>query len=62
MGKNSMCGEVLEREQKSFIGNQAVNQLETLYANKAFVSCTAVNRKFGVTETVKGKQKSEEKM
>ena len=43
-------GGSFRKRTKSFIGSQAVNQLETLYANKAFVSCTAVNRKFGVTD------------
>ena len=43
-------GGSFRKRTKSFIGTQAVNQLETLYANKAFVSCTAVNRKFGVTD------------
>lgn len=40
----------LRKRTKSFIGNQALNQLEKLHANKAFVSCTAVNRKFGATD------------
>ncbi len=40
----------LRKRTKSFIGNQALSQLETLYANKVFVSCTAVNRKFGATD------------
>lgn len=40
----------LRKRTKSFIGNQALTQLESLYANKAFVSCTAVNRKFGATD------------
>lgn len=40
----------LRKRTKSFIGNQAVSQLERLYANKAFVSCTAVHKKFGLTD------------
>lgn len=40
----------LRKRTKSFIGNQALNQLATLHANKAFVSCTAVNKKFGATD------------
>lgn len=40
----------LRKRTKSFIGNQALTQLENLYANKAFVSCTAIHRKFGITD------------
>ncbi len=40
----------LRKRTRSFIGNQALSQLENLRANKSIVSCTAINKKFGVTD------------
>lgn len=40
----------LRKRTKSFIGFQALQQLEELRANKAFISCTAVDKKFGITD------------
>ena len=52
----------LRKRTKSFIGNQAINQLEKLYANKAFVSCTAVHRKFGLTDDSERESEIRKKM
>lgn len=40
----------LRKRTKSFSGIQALTQLNNLYANKAFISCTAIHNKFGVTD------------
>ncbi len=40
----------LRKRTKSFIGNLALRQLETLRATKAFVSCTAISKEFGATD------------
>lgn len=40
----------LRKRTRSFIGIQALTQLENLYANKAIISCTALNKKFGATD------------
>lgn len=43
-------GGSLRKTTKSFSGTQALFQLSNLYANKAFISCTAIHNKFGVTD------------
>lgn len=43
-------GGTLRNRTKSFSGPQALHQLNTLYANKSFISCTAIHSKFGVTD------------
>lgn len=43
-------GGILRKRTSSFIGNQALKQLENLYANKAIISCTAINKNFGITD------------
>lgn len=40
----------LRKTTKSFIGAQALSQLSTLFANKSFISCTAIHRSFGITD------------
>lgn len=40
----------LRKTTKSFIGISALRQLENLYGNKAFISCTGINKKFGLTD------------
>lgn len=43
-------GGSLRKRTKSFIGSHAISQLENLRANKAFISCTAIDKKFGITD------------
>ncbi len=52
----------LRKRTKSFIGNQALNQLDSLHANKAFISCTAVNKKFGATDDSERESEIRKKM
>lgn len=52
----------LRKRTKSFIGNQALNQLDSLHANKAFISCTAVNKKFGTTDDSERESEIRKKM
>lgn len=43
-------GGVLRKRTKSFVGNKAVEQLKDLRATKALISCTAIDKKFGITD------------
>lgn len=40
----------LRKRTRSFVGIQALEQLENLHANKAIISCTSVHKKFGATD------------
>jgi len=43
-------GGVLRKRTKSFVGNKAVEQLKDLRATKALISCTAIDKVFGITD------------
>lgn len=45
-----VLGGTLRKRMGSFVGRYAISQLSTLYANKAILSCTAINKDFGITD------------
>lgn len=52
----------LRKTTKSFIGSQTIQQLENICANKVFLSCTAINKKFGITDDSESESEIRKKM
>lgn len=60
---NVICiGGILRKKNKSFIGSSAIKQLDNIYANKTFISCSGIDMKFGVTNSIEGEAEIKAKM
>lgn len=60
--KTICLGGTLRKRTKSFTGIQAIEQLKGLRANKAIISCTAIDKIFGITDDSERESKIREKM
>lgn len=53
-GQLICIGGILRSSNKSFVGYMATRNLETLHASKAFISCSAIHMKYGLTDYNEG--------
>lgn len=52
----------LERNTESFVGIGAIQQLDDMFAHKAFISCSGIDMKFGVTSNSEAEAEIRKKM